>query len=365
MNVSISYKIFFLQKSGGISRYFINLAKHLINFDVNVNIKSFIHQNIYLYQSDFNKNNLYFKKFPYFSRKIFNYINLFLSKSTNIISKPDLCHYTYYDNPILNNQTSIVTAYDFVHELFFKKYGLKEPYINKRKISFERVDHIICISKKTQEDLVNIYNIPVEKTSVIYLGVDHFSNKKNDSPINYDPYILYVGSRSKHKNFSTLLKSYYLSSKLKKDFRVICFGGGNFNKYEIAEINKLKLEKNIIYTEGDDDKLANLYKFASVLAYPSLYEGFGIPPLEALQFKCPSVVSQAGSMPEVLADSALFVSDPMNSEDWKDNIEKILYSEQIKNQIVLNGTKRVQLFSWSKCAEQTHALYKKFSKNKK
>jgi glycosyltransferase involved in cell wall biosynthesis len=96
-----------------------------------------------------------------------------------------------------------------------------------------------------------------------------------------------------------------------------------------------------------------------------LYEGFGIPPLEALQFKCPSVVSQAGSMPEVLADSALYVSDPMNSEDWKDNIEKVLYSEQIKKQIVLKGTKRAQLFSWSKCAEQTHALYKKFSKNEK
>jgi glycosyltransferase involved in cell wall biosynthesis len=70
-------------------------------------------------------------------------------------------------------------------------------------------------------------------------------------------------------------------------------------------------------------------------------------------------------MPEVLADSALFVSDPMNCEDWKDNIEKILYSEQIKNQIVLNGTKRVQLFSWRKCAEQTHTLYKKFLKNEK
>jgi alpha-1,3-rhamnosyl/mannosyltransferase len=70
-------------------------------------------------------------------------------------------------------------------------------------------------------------------------------------------------------------------------------------------------------------------------------------------------------MPEVLANSALFVSDPMSSEDWKDNIEKILYSEQIKNQIVLNGTKRVQLFSWSKCAEQTHVLYKKIQKNEK
>ena len=124
-------------------------------------------------------------------------------------------------------------------------------------------DHIICISKKTKEDLIKFYNISENKISVIYLGSDHALSSPNKyESLNKDkPYILYVGSREKYKNFQFFLEGYSLSERLKMDFNLVLFGGGKLSNKERKIISGLKIDhKNIIQIDGDDKKLYQLYK---------------------------------------------------------------------------------------------------------
>ena len=226
-------------------------------------------------------------------------------------------------------------------------------------------DHVICISKKTKEDLIKFYNISENKISVIYLGSDHALTSPNKyEGLNKDkPYILYVGSREKYKNFQFFLKGYSLSERLKRDFNLVLFGGGKLSNKERKIISDLKIDhKNIIHIGGDDKKLYQLYKSSIIFIFPSIYEGFGLPLVEAMANGCPVICSKNKVFEEIAGDAVEYF-DPTNLESFKEKVEDVIYSNSRIKELKLLGKSKSENYSWEKCANETLKIYSKFTRN--
>ncbi|MEM2154884.1 MAG: glycosyltransferase family 1 protein, partial [Nitrososphaeria archaeon] len=144
---------------------------------------------------------------------------------------------------------------------------------------------------------------------------------------------------------------------IKHDFKIVCFGGGLFSAEEIDLMIKLGLsEDQVIQISGDDKTLAHLYRNAAVFVYPSLYEGFGIPLLEAMSLGCPVICSNTSSFPEVAGNAAEFF-DPYEADSIAVALENVLYSSEKSKHLVNLGYERVKNFSWEKCADETRSIY--------
>jgi glycosyltransferase involved in cell wall biosynthesis len=171
------------------------------------------------------------------------------------------------------------------------------------------------------------------------------------------PYFLYVGLRQGYKNFAGLLRSIASSSRLKSSFDVIAFGGNPFTSDEQALLTELQFApEQIKQISGDDLTLTQLYQQASAFVYPSLYEGFGLPPLEAMLHYCPVVSSHASAMPEVLGDAAEFF-DPNQIDSIAQALERVAFSNDRRQELITKGVERLKAFTWQACAERHLSLY--------
>ena len=368
MRILFDYKIFFKQARGGPSNYFININNELNKFkNLNINARIFapFYINKDLEESDNKKNKTGILIPSAFSNlNLFRYFNKEISRFYFNHSNFDIYHTTYYgDNLKLQKKTPmIVTVYDLIHEIYKNNYYKKLSNHHLKKNVLDRADHIICISKNTQVDLINFYNIDKKKTSVIYLGkIDNnfSSNYKNIFKFN-KPFFLYVGNRHNYKNFLMLLKSYSISKKIINNFNLLCFGGGNFSETEKLTLNQLKIPiNNVINIQGNNDILKELYNKAFALVYPSLYEGFGLPVLDAMSLGCPVLSSNSSSLPEVYRNAAISFN-PNSEEEIYNSIKKISENDTLRKEMIDKGIKISKLFSWKKCAAQTLEVYKKF-----
>jgi glycosyltransferase involved in cell wall biosynthesis len=211
---------------------------------------------------------------------------------------------------------------------------------------------------------VQLYDVAPGKISVIYLGVQKLESQKMISESGIRPYILFNGNREGYKNFSLLLRAYSESEYLRTNFDVYTFGGGKFSKEEIKLLNVLNLKINQVKNfQGEDSLLGYLYDNANIFVYPSLYEGFGLPPLEAMAHGCPVLSSNRGSMPEILGDAAEYF-DPTQSVELSFKLNLILKSQTKMYELMQKGILRAQKYDWSECARQTEELYKNLFEKK-
>ena len=158
-----------------------------------------------------------------------------------------------------------------------------------------------------------------------------------------------------------MLQAYAASPKLSEDFDVICFGGGGFTADEINQFSGLGISgKRIHQLAGDDTVLAEHYRAASVFIYPSLYEGFGIPPLEAMSFDCPVVCSNVSSIPEVVGNAAEMFN-PYEVDAIRLAIERVVTDDRLRQTLIERGRERIKVFSWERCARETLDVYRKVS----
>ena len=369
LKVVFDFQIFLLQEYGGISRYICNLAKKLSFLPaVQVRIFAPLH---------FNRNLQGLKEIPEFRCKIpFNntklfrptrYISKFLSQKSIIKFKPDILHETYYsiENFATKGSKRVITVYDLIHErypdLFERSHMTTEP----KRLALQRADHIICISESTRRDVIEMLGVKAEKTSVVYLGIDdNFLQPlevNTKGTMHKRPYLLYVGARGGYKNFGNFLIAFTQSERLKSDFDIICFGGGSLNSNELVISKKLGLRAGqLSQISGCDSVLFQLYKHAQALVYPSLYEGFGIPPLEAMVLGCPVICSFSSSLPEVVGDAAEKF-DPLDKDAITSSIETVLYSPERRSILIKSGFERSKMFSWDKCAVETEIIYRKLA----
>lgn len=354
------------QKHGGVSRYFTSIYTHVKEtYNKNTRITAFLYINSYLKAIRMKNgggiylpNSILSSPLKFRCVKLINSIREFFLL---FFSAPDIHHMTYYDRiPLKLSKTKVVVSvYDMIHELFPDQFPDKVRLVKKKCI--EGADLIICISENTKTDLIRLLGIDEKKIRVIYIGFKGFDPKNSISIVSLtcldNPYILFVGQRTGYKNFDKLVKAFSSSEQLLQDFNLVCLGGGKFTKHEVEMFNTLNINDKLYQIDAEDDMLQKCYQNASVFVYPSLYEGFGIPPLEAMSCKTPVCCSNTSSLPEVVGDAAMLF-DPDDVESIKDAMIKVLYNPRLREELISKGEMQIQNFTWEKCAKETFQAYK-------
>jgi glycosyltransferase involved in cell wall biosynthesis len=367
MKIVFDHQIFGWQKFGGISRYIFELSSNLASVSAQkVFVVCPLYINSYLSSgpAELNVMGVLTPKIPKIGR-ILRLINWCIAWPIIRFLQPDIVHETYYSSQRITSKRAkvILTVYDMIHERFVDQFSAFDSTSKDKAVAVARADHIICISEQTRQDLINFLGVNPAKTSVVYLGFSLTSSPSDTTKFNNHnrKFLLYVGTRGGYKNFDSLVKAFSESSSLKENFDLICFGGGAFSGKEISMIQQLNLDLNSVrQVSGSDDLLASFYRAASAFVYPSLYEGFGIPPLEAMSFDCPVVCSNVSSIPEVVGDAGLMF-DPYDIQSIKRALESVLSDEVLRNDLMIRGRARIKQFSWERCAQETLQVYKKVS----
>jgi glycosyltransferase involved in cell wall biosynthesis len=361
-------QIFYSQRFGGISRYFVSLVSELGKMENVVPlIVAPFHFNDYLERLP--KLAVYGKKVPWLQHAKFAAYAASALPSSIVRRRfqPDILHHTYY-YPVrrVAPTRQIVTVYDLIHEQFPANLSASSSIARWKAACVAGADHVICISENTRRDVLNTYGIDEDRVSVTYLGYDPLDMLlSNESPRAFRirifgediPYLLYVGIRVGYKNFDGLLSAYASSAWLRKNFYFLCFGGGDFTHSERLAISRADVTERVRYVGGSDAILASCYAHAAVFVYPSLYEGFGLPPLEAMSLDCPVACSGTSSLPEVVGDAAM-IFDPAHPDSIRVALETVLGSPSLAAALIDRGRVRRVKFSWKECAEKTVDIYR-------
>jgi glycosyltransferase involved in cell wall biosynthesis len=366
MKVFYDHQIFEAQNIGGISRYFSELIK--FNPESVLSLK--YSDNIYLQDKCFENYRILPKKniddflFNLKFRgkgRLLNYYNKIFENNLSISVKYfkkkdfDVFHPTYYNPYFIKyiKKPFVLTVYDMIHELFKEYFGSdKETIANKKKLILAS-NNIIAISENTKNDLIKIFPEVENKITVVYLGFSFQQLKENMSKENY---ILFTGARWGYKNFFIFIQA-VAPLLIKYNFNLICTGQP-FNDEENILLNNLQITNRTSCIFASENQLSELYSKAAAFVFPSLYEGFGIPILEAFACNCPTILSNTSSMPEVGGDAAVYF-DPYSIDDMRKQIERVITSKTLQNEFVKKGKEQVKKFSWEKCAKETMEVYKK------
>lgn len=348
-NMKIIYDniIFSLQKAGGISLYWKELASRMVVSGQDISFYGYPNENIF--SDHFNTIQ---KKESFLWHGICRYMDFRVQ-----IKDKSIFHSSYYRVANQKNVVNIITLHDFTYEYYAR--GLRK-YIHlwQKGRALEKGDGIICVSENTKKDLLKFYPfLPEEKIKVIYLGAsDAFCVLSNPAKIllqhfrelDGKRYILYVGDRKGYKNFNFLVKAFW---KL-KDYTLVMVGGGALTKKESK-----KLTMDYVHFQGlSAEELNILYNNAFCMVYPSLYEGFGIPVLEAMRAGCPVIAMNSSSIPEVAGNAAILLSvDSSSKELWEAIFA--LEKRDFRQSLVSDGLEQSGKFSWDKTYEETLNFY--------
>ena len=379
MKICYDPQVFSFQTYGGVSRYFCEIAK-IISDSKGANIKIVAPFYVCEYLRTFNPNQIIGFRAPHLDplKFLFRLWSMALGHIYLLWLDPDIIHETYFFPYALGSKRAkrVLTVYDMIHEKFPEANFSQNKASQYKAIAVQRADHVICISEATKQDLIALFGVDPQKISVIYLGhslteqdqqqqqqQQHQLNHSSVKPILPRQYLLYVGKRDEYKNFKSLLQAFALSKELHECYDLVCFGADPINPREIEMCHQLGISPSkIIHRAGSDEVLSQLYTNASAFIYPSLYEGFGLPPLEAMHHDCPVICSNAGSIPEVVGDAGEYF-DPNDIEDIKNAMHRVLFDPDRGAQLTILGRQRIKLFSWERCAAQTLELYQKMVLN--
>jgi glycosyltransferase involved in cell wall biosynthesis len=366
MKIVFDQQVFSWQQYGGISRYIYGLARGLTaEYRQNVAVVAPLYVNQYLKQAPKSLKVLGMPiKQTRRTGRVLRAINWAMAWPIIRYLHPDIVHETYYSASRIAPKSAkvVLTVYDMIHERFSDQFSAFDATSKEKAIAVARADHIICISEQTRQDLIDFLGVNPAKTSVVYLGFSLTSQPATPQKIDslMRPFLLYVGNRDGYKNFVGILQAYAVSDKLKSDFDLICFGGGAFTNKEISLIKQLGLSTDTVrqISSSNDAVLAGYYQAASAFVYPSLYEGFGIPPLEAMSFNCPVVCSNVSSIPEVVGNAGLMFN-PNDTQSIRLAIEQVVGDSALRESLIARGQERLKQFSWERCAQETLDVYRK------
>ena len=362
MKILYDHQMFSLQRYGGITRYFCEIIKHIAPKH-EFNLSLLFSDNYYLQEDSkvFNKTNIFpdrnFRGKYFLSRRSYE-LNQLYSKIELSTGKYDIFHPTFYNDYFLKliKKPYIIT----VHDLIAFKFQLNSTYKHEDiKCQMENViknaNRVITISENTKKDLIDLMNINVDKIDVIHHGYNKvFQGQKTTHMGNY---ILFVGGRDSYKNFSTCAQAVSRILQKEKGFQFICVGS-SFKNEELELIKKLKIEQQTFAIRVDDQDLNNLYANAALFIYPSLYEGFGMPILEAFMNDCPVCLSNTSCFPEIAGNAGVYF-DPYCIDSIFTAMEKVINDSDFAGKLRAAGKEQLLKFSWEKAASQTLESYQK------
>lgn len=301
--------------------------------------------------------------------------------------KPDILFIPSHTIPLIHPQKTIVTIHDLAFKYFPELFNTIElAYQNfGLKMAVKRSAHIITVSENTKKDLIRLCNVNPDKIDVIYHGYnqelfkplsqEEISKSKllkekslySSQIINLKPYIFYVGRLEEKKNILRMLKSYVFLRKEPKIKHKLILAGNPGYGYERIKAYKnslpIELRRDIIELGYVDNKTLSIWmKNASVFYFPSLFEGFGLPVLEAMACGVPVVASNTTSIPEITGSAALLVN-PTKIYDMAVALSRVINDNKLSSSLISKGKTRALLFSWEKSAEKTLKVFEKVYKN--
>jgi glycosyltransferase involved in cell wall biosynthesis len=367
MRIFYDHQVFSLQDAGGVSRYQYELVH---NLQASSGVQLVLLMGL-------NASVMPFLELRSHQTKVFSWktgirpgyvrygINELLSPVVaQRLGSFDIYHAMLYRAiPFVRRRRLVVTHHDCTHERFPQMFHNASFIIQRKRKLFSQADAIICVSESSRRDLLHFYDVDEKKTHVVYHGFSPLPlepSVTDPAGASGVPYLLYVGSRAEYKNFPLLLDAFSRSG-LDGSYRLMVVGGGEWATEEQATIASLGLAGRItLIPKADETTLARVYRDAALFVYPSLYEGFGFPPLEAMSVGCPVLVHRTSSLPEVCGDAA-FYFDASDADELARSLVSTLQDAPglaMKRQL---GEQQVKLYDWSRTAANTLNVYRALS----
>lgn len=382
LRVLYDHQIFEEQVFGGISRYFTALVANLRAFDSEVAVVRSDNQHLLSLpdmrgrvQSPKREIDAWLGSFNFRGkRRLFEFMRrvrgepsdreLNRRHSLQRIDRGNfhLFHPTYYDPyfiAALGSRPFVLTVHDMIHELFPGDFPPGDPTSRRKRELCHRATRIIAVSESTKSDLIDHLDVDPGKIDVVYHGVTISPAGPADPFVARLPQkiLLFVGKRSGYKNFRFFVSS--IADLLRQDrhLQLVCTGE-TFSAQERALFRRLSITGSVMHIPATDRQLTLLYRRATAFVFPSLYEGFGMPILEAFACRCPVVLCDTAAMREVADDAGLFFP-PNSCSDLVAAVSRILTDHALRDELIERGSQRAARFSWQNTAAETAAVYQR------
>ncbi len=352
-------QMFTFQRFGGVTRYFADLLHNLPAEEFSASMPSYFCENHYVTETYGHKYHMLKHPSDYRLRmRLYQIVNKHVSWKAVKYDDYDIFHPTYFSPYFLKTikrreKPFVLTIHDMTFERYPQDVLVYDRTIPHKKRLIAEADRIIAVSENTKRDIIELLGTDPAKISVVHHG---FSPVAQPAPRLFERYVLYVGERKGYKNFFRWLSSVRPLLVMDKSLKVVCTGN-NFSNSEVEIFRKWNIADSIVHISADDSQMASLYTHALCFVFPSHYEGFGIPIIEAFGYGCPVCLSDASCFPEVAGDAALYFN-PNDAKSMHDALQELLKYESLRNDLRLKGMQRVKEFSLERMVQNTCNVYR-------
>lgn len=382
MKILYDSQAFDLQTHGGVSRCFVELYKHLPD-DVEAEIALIETDNVYLRNMGYKAKGETYCEFMagstsrlkrmlyklHYNAKYGKYRYLDIMPNLNLYELErllgngdvDVFHPTFFDDyfkQYVGDIPFVITVHDMIPEIY-PQYMRNELQRLQKATIIPQATHVVAVSEHTKKDLIEILKVPEEKISVVYHGVDlapYIPSLKR--PYDFE-YILFVGVRDLYKNFIYFCRDTMPILRRHKELRVVCTGKP-FTSEELYFMDAYGMKDRFIQTfVQSDTELLDLYHHAIAFVFPSAYEGFGIPILEAYKADCPVMLNRASCFPEIAGEAAVYFKMNQDFSDFEEQFETLYHlNSNEREALLIKQRDRMNRYSWEQSAKQLSQIYK-------
>jgi glycosyltransferase involved in cell wall biosynthesis len=362
VRIAVDHQVTSLQDAGGMSRYHYELARQFrghegVLLDLLLGGQRSVLPFTELEGQGVRVESWKSRLRPGYPRYAMN--ALWIAAIAPLRGRYDIYHASYQRwEPAIRHRALVATHHDATQERFPELFPNAAAIRARKGRLYRRADIVICVSESARQDLLDIYGVEEARTRLVYHGVTPLvgvAGAFDDG--DGRPYVLYVGSRSVYKNFLALLRA-FAKAEPARAMRLVAAGGGAWSEEERAAIARQRLEDRVVLLPRvDEARLGALYRGAALLVYPSLYEGFGLPPLEAMSVGCPVLVGRTSSLPEICGHAAYYF-DPAAEGALTEALGRLLGDAALLGAKADAGRVWAGRYTWELAATGTLAVYR-------